>query len=75
MPPWEPSVKEFACPVLLVCGTPDKMAIVTPETAADAQALYPALEVAAFGAGHNVRREAFEEVVAAVRGFLQVYDP
>jgi pimeloyl-ACP methyl ester carboxylesterase len=75
MPPWEEAVKEFACPVLLVCGTPEKMAIVTPETAADAQALYPALEVATFEAGHNVRREAFEEVVETVRAFLHRYDP
>ena len=74
MPPWEAAVKEFACPVLLVCGTPEKMAIVTPETAADAQALSPALEVAAFDAGHNVRREAFEEVVETVRAFLHRYD-
>ena len=75
MPPWEPAVKEFTCPVLLVCGTPEKMAIVTPETASDAQALYPALEVAAFDAGHNVRREAFEQVVETVREFLHRYDP
>jgi pimeloyl-ACP methyl ester carboxylesterase len=75
MPPFEEQVLEFRCPVLLVCGTPDRLAIVTPETAADAQALCPTLEVAVFDAGHNVRREAFDEYVSAVQEFLHRHDP
>jgi len=70
MPPWEESVKAFGCPVLLACGTQEKMAIVTPETAADAHALYPTLEVAVFDAGHNIRREAFDDFVTTVSAFL-----
>ena len=45
--------------------------IVSPETAAEAQELYPALEVVTLDeAGHNVRREAYDDYVAAVRAFL-----
>jgi pimeloyl-ACP methyl ester carboxylesterase len=75
MPPWEEFLKEVGCPVLLACGTQEKMAIVTPETAADAQALCPILEVAVFDAGHNVRREAFDDYVTTVSEFLRRYDP
>lgn len=61
-PPWQDSVKKFECPVLLVRGGNARRGrIVSPETAAEAQALYPSLEVVTLGvAGHNVRREAYD---------------
>jgi hypothetical protein len=34
------------------------------------QQLCPACEVVRFPVGHNIRREAFDEFVAAVRAFL-----
>jgi pimeloyl-ACP methyl ester carboxylesterase len=47
------------------------MAIVSDEVAAEIQALNPRVEVVKFeNAGHNVRREAFEGFVEAVRIFL-----
>jgi len=71
-PPWQDPVKEFECPVLLVRGgNALRGRIVSPETAAEAQELYPALEVVTLDeAGHNVRREAYDGYVAAVRAFL-----
>ena len=71
-PRWQDPVKKFACPVLLVRGGNAKRGrIVTAETAAEAQELYPALEVVTFPeAGHNVRREAFDGYISAVRTFL-----
>lgn len=68
---WQEQVSSFRCPVLLACGTPGK-AIVTPEIAAEAQSLSPLIEVAVFEAGHNIRREAFEPFVDAVRNFLSI---
>lgn len=66
---WRELVQAFACPVLLVCGTPGS-AIVSAETAAEAVSLNPRLQVVSFEAGHNVRREAFDGYVAAVGSFL-----
>ena len=68
----EDPVKKFACPVLLVRGGNTlRGRIVSPETAAEAREIYPALEVVTFDeAGHNVRREAYDGYVAAVRSFL-----
>ena len=41
------------------------------QTAEEAQEIYPALEVVTLDeAGHNVRREAYDGYVAAVRAFL-----
>jgi pimeloyl-ACP methyl ester carboxylesterase len=75
LPPFEDLLQKTRSPVLLVCGTQERMAIVTPQTAADAQALCPTLEIAVFDAGHNVRREAFDDYVSTVSAFLHRYDP
>jgi len=69
---WRERVRSLSCPVLLVCGTPGT-ALVSAETASDAAGLNPLIEVARFAAGHNVRREAFEGYVDAVRAFLAVH--
>ncbi len=50
-------------------------AIVTPEQAAEAQALNPLIEVAHVpDAGHNIRREDFDAYMTAVRAFLAKID-
>ena len=71
-PSWEDPIKKFECPVLLVRGgNPGRGRIVSRQTAATAQELYPALEVVTLDeAGHNVRREAYDGYVDAVRAFL-----
>jgi N-formylmaleamate deformylase len=70
---WESACGAFRCPVLLVCGGNDALGrIVTPEVAARAGELCPTLEsVCLEPAGHNVRREAYDEYVTMVRAFLR----
>jgi N-formylmaleamate deformylase len=70
-PDWRELLPRVTCPVLLVTADPERGAIVTPEIAAEAQRLQPLVQVVRLpGAGHNVRREAFEGYVRAVRAFL-----
>jgi len=58
-------------PVLLITADNSLGSIVTPETAEEAKRLCPSLTVLRLeGAGHNIRREAFERFVEAVRAFL-----
>ena len=70
---WESVCGAFRCPVLLVCGGNEALGrIVTPEVATRAAELCPTLESVCFArAGHNVRREAYDEYVAAVTAFLR----
>jgi pimeloyl-ACP methyl ester carboxylesterase len=70
--PWQELVAGFRVPVLLLCGGDQaKGRIVSAETAAEAAAICPTLEVATFpDAGHNVRREAFDGYLTAVTAFL-----
>jgi pimeloyl-ACP methyl ester carboxylesterase len=69
---WRSEVRRMDLPTLLVCGgNRSRMAIVTDQVAAEMRTLNPRVEGVKFGhAGHNVRREAFEGFVAAVREFL-----
>ncbi|GAA2748619.1 alpha/beta fold hydrolase [Amnibacterium kyonggiense] len=68
---WRATAERIEAPVLLVTGDPDRGAIVTPSTAAAFAALHPGTALLRFpGAGHNVHREAYDEVLAAVRDFL-----
>lgn len=66
--PWQDRVRKFACPVLLVWGT---SGLVTEDTVQEARQLFPALQDVQLDAGHNIRREAYDEFVAAVRPFLE----
>jgi pimeloyl-ACP methyl ester carboxylesterase len=69
---WRETVEAIGIPTLLVCGgSAERGRIVNTHIAAEAASLNPRLEVVTFPeAGHNVRREAFEGFVEAVRGFL-----
>jgi pimeloyl-ACP methyl ester carboxylesterase len=68
---WSELVPDIRCPTLLVTGSPDKGAIVTPRIAAQVAEANPLIEVVHLeGAGHNIRRERFEGFVKAVRAFL-----
>ena len=73
-PPWWEVLPRVRCPALLITADPERGAIVTPETAAEARRLLPSLEVVHIpGAGHNIRREQFDAFLAAVRAFLAAH--
>ena len=58
-------------PVLLVYGDPALGGIIGPDLAAEARRISPLIyPVQIPSAGHNVRREGFEDFVAAVREFM-----
>lgn len=69
---WREVVARMDLPTLLITGgSEERGRIVTPEVADEASKLAPDLRhVTLAAAGHNVRREAFNEYVTAVRGFL-----
>ena len=68
---WRQALPKVQCPALLITADPELGGIVTPEVAAEAKSLLPSLQVVRLrGAGHNIRREAFDEYVTAVRQFL-----
>jgi pimeloyl-ACP methyl ester carboxylesterase len=64
-------LKEVTCPALLITADPSLGAIVTTESARTLQAFIPHLKITHIpGAGHNIRREQFEQYMTAVRAFL-----
>lgn len=75
--PWREVCTQITCPTLLIMAEAGDRAdglggIVTEEVAAEAMALMPNAQVARIkGAGHNIRREAFDDYMAAVRTFLR----
>lgn len=69
--PWQTLAAQITCPTILITADPEKGAIVTPEAAEEARRRNPLIEVVRLnGAGHNIRRERFDDYVAAVRAFL-----
>lgn len=69
--PWWEVLPRVRCPLLLITGDPERGAIVTPETAAEAVRRQPRLQVVRIaGAGHSVRRDRFGPYLEAIRSFL-----
>jgi pimeloyl-ACP methyl ester carboxylesterase len=69
--PWREIAEAITVPTLLITADTDKGAIVTPEIAEAATDLNPKIEVVRIeGAGHNIRREAFELYMEVVMAFL-----
>ena len=69
--PWWEIIGQITCPTLLVIADTAAGAIVDAATAEQAVALNPKVQVAPIaGAGHNIRREAFDAYVGVVREFL-----
>ncbi len=61
----------ITAPTLLITADTEKGSIVTQEIAKEATELNPKIEVVLIeGAGHNIRREAFEAYMDAVKAFL-----
>jgi pimeloyl-ACP methyl ester carboxylesterase len=70
-PDWRETLPRVSCPLLLITADPDLGAIVAPEAVDEARRLLPSIEVVRLdGAGHSVRREAYDAFLAAVRAFL-----
>ena len=71
-PDWRETAARITCLTLLVTGDPELGALVTPEVAAELSEVCPHLQVARIaGAGHNIRRERFEQYLDAVTAFLK----
>lgn len=69
--PWREVAVKFECPTLLLTANPEKGAIVTAAMAAVAQEINPRIETVHIPeAGHCIRRDAFEQYLAAVSSFL-----
>ena len=68
---WQEVVPGIQCPTLLVTGDEQRGAIVTEELRQQIDADYELIQTQQMkNAGHNIRREQFEEFVALVRAFL-----
>ena len=71
-PPWREVVARITCPVLLLTAEPERGAIVTVETAAEATRLWRTGRVIKIpGAGHNLRRDQYAPFSQAVTTFLR----
>ncbi len=69
--PWWEQVPTLRCPTLVLTGDSERGAIITDEMAAKIKALNPRVEVVKLAeAGHNVRREQFDDFVRHVRRYL-----
>ena len=70
-PPWQPSIEKISAPTLLIYGEPARGGLVTPDVAAEVMRINPSIRAVQIpGAGHNIRRENFDDFVSAVREFL-----
>jgi N-formylmaleamate deformylase len=69
---WREVVQNITCPILLITGDTEKGAIVTPEVAREASHLWKDGQVIHIaGAGHNIRREQFDQYKEAITTFLK----
>ena len=64
--PWIEDAEAIQAPTLLITGSNEKGAIVTPEIAQKAMEINANIEVVNLDAEHSIRREAFEEYMEAV---------
>jgi N-formylmaleamate deformylase len=68
---WQEALARVTCPVLVLTGDNSLGSMIRPEHVAEARRIRPSLETVNLpGAGHNIRREAFDGYVEAVRSFL-----
>ena len=70
-PPWREIVAGVSCPALLITASVERGAIITPALAQEAASINTRFQLLSLpDAGHNIRREAFEPYLRAVRAFL-----
>ncbi len=69
--PWREIAAAIHCPVLLLTADTELGGIMSPEAGAEAARLANGRLEHIAGAGHNIRRERYQDYRAAVRNFLQ----
>ena len=68
---WREIMARIQCHILLITGDPELGVVVTPEVAQQAAQLWKQGEVVHIaGAGHNIRRDRYAEMMGAVKAFL-----
>jgi pimeloyl-ACP methyl ester carboxylesterase len=68
---WREIMARIQCPILLITGDPELGVVVTPEVAQQAAQLWKQGDVVHIaGAGHNIRRDRYAEMMAVVKAFL-----
>lgn len=68
---WQDLVPSIRCPALLIFAEPERGGICSAELAAQVSSMNPRFESREIaGAGHNIRREQFDQYVEAVSSFL-----
>lgn len=68
---WREIMARIQCPILLITGDPERGVVVTPEVAQQVVQLWKQGEVVHIaGAGHNIRRDRYAEMMGAVKAFL-----
>ena len=72
--PWQQDFAAITVPTLLIYGEVERGGMITRALASEAVALNPNIQsVRVAHAGHNIRRENFEDYLTVVRGFLQAH--
>ena len=71
MAPWQAALTRLTCPVLLLAGDAARGSVLTDADLAALAASAPSVRIVRFPTGHNIRREAYEAYMAAVREFLR----
>ena len=70
--PWWEIIPSLECPVMLLTGDKENEVAISPVMAQEVSTLNPNIQIRRLtGAGHNVRRDQFEEYVRLVRDFLE----
>jgi N-formylmaleamate deformylase len=70
---WQEKVKTLACPVLLITADVARGGIITPQVAAQVEAMNSQITIAHIpGTGHHIRFENYLVYMDAVRSFLEM---
>ncbi|NOK60527.1 MAG: alpha/beta fold hydrolase [Chloroflexi bacterium AL-W] len=70
--PWQETFRKIECPILLITADIAAGAFVTSEQVAELHTIWQQGEVTHIsGAGHNIRRDQFEQYIAAINTFWQ----
>ena len=71
---WQEMLAAVKCPVLVITGDPALGGIVSQEIVDEAMSILPnGTHVHIHGAGHNIRRDQYQQYYSAVRAFLRKY--
>ncbi len=75
-PFWRDYVSKIVCPVLLFTGNNDHGAIITPDVSDDIKSAVKQVKIINVpNAGHNIRRQNFNQFYDEVKAFIRKYYP